>query len=231
MRKTKKKKTIYDYLSKSWAFYCGLAVTAMAVFLSWSKFTDIMHSDIHLFFLAVMLSAFTFGLFFAYARATNNELNLLNDFLGEEFIPRIGIKTDFIALGLAILISALIALSANLIAYSVVMVVYNIFDIWANWHVAQIIGPAFEKKLQKERDEKQLQSLKIIKSFYFDNPTIPRIVTIMFFNWIVICFALSYYFTSNELLRNCGYLILLANIAGGEIIIHFWRWRSIYKLS
>lgn len=231
MEQIPEKKKIYESLNIMWTLAIGITFTLLATFLAWDKYINLMRSDIHLFILSALLAALTLGLFFAYAIATRHELNLLNYYIGEDYFTIVGPKTYLIGFALALLFSVLIALSTNLIAYSIVMVSYNLFDLWANWTVAENIGPAIEKKLHEEQNEELRQPIHVLKSFYFDNPTIPRIVTIMFVNWIVICLALSYYFTGNELLRNCGYIILLINIASGEIVVHYWRWRSIYKLK
>jgi len=180
---------------------------------------------------SVLLALCTFGLFCAYIIATHRELNLLNNYLGENVIPGINAKTYWVTFGLAILFGALIALSRNLLAYSAVMVTYNLFDLWGNWQVAKTIGPPLERKLQIKQDKGLRRSLQTIRDFYFGNPTLPRIVTIMYMNWIVVCLALAYFLTDKDSLRTYGYVLLLANITIGELIIHRWRWRSISKLQ
>lgn len=190
-----------------------------------------MHTDKVHFIFAVLLAIFSFGLLILYVIATHHELNLLNDYLGEDDIPRIMPKTYLVALGLAILFGALMSVTEKLLIYSIIMVSYNLFDFWGNWQVAKYIKLPLEKKLKASQDQELSQALQTIIDFYFGNPTLPRIVTIMFVNWIVVCLTLAYFYTNNEVLRNGGYALILVNIAVGEIVVHRWRFKTIYKLQ
>lgn len=230
MNKKTKKPHIFESLNTLWATAMAITLAAASVSLSWNEFVALMQVDQIHFILSTLLAAATFGLFCAYTIATHAELNMFNDYLGEDVIPRIKTRIYVITFALAILFGTLIALSRNLLAYSVVMVVYNLFDIWGNWEVARHIGPPIESNLKTTQDAKQKEALQIMKEFYFGNPTIPRIVTILFSNWIVVSLALSHFLTDKEFLRTYGYVLLLTNIAIGELVIHRWRWHSIYKL-
>lgn len=219
-----------ESLNLLWGAAVALTLFSVSSFLSWTDFRALYDSDRLHFALSATLALVTFALFCAYIIATHSEITLLNEYLGEESIPRVKPKVYLIAFGLAILFGALIALSRNLLAYSAVMVSYNLFDLWGNWEVAKQIGPPIERRLQAKQDEHVKQGLRTLQDFYFRNPTIPRIVTIMFANWIVVCLSLSYYCTDDKSFRNFGYGLLLANIVIGEMVIYFWRWRSIYRL-
>lgn len=226
-----RKRGVYDSLSTLWAISLGLFLAVTTLSLSWNKYISLMQTDKDLFILSSLLALFSLGLFIAYATATNHELNLLKDYLSEGQIPRIMPKTYLAAFGLAILFGILISVTENLLVYSSIMVSYNFFDLWGNWQVSKHIGPAIDNKLKTAKSTKLKQDLQTINDFYFRNPTLPRIVTIMFMNWIVVCLALTYIFTKNELLRNAGYILLFVNIAIGEIVVHYWRFKSIYKLE
>ncbi len=230
MNKSPKVKRSHESLTLLWA--TGLAITLFvtSVFQSWSKYADILKQDVVYFIFSMLLAIFSFGLFIMYAIATHHELNLLKDYLGEEDIPRVMPKTYLVIIGLSVLFGILIAVSDKLIIYSSIMVCYNLFDLWGGWQVSKQIGPSIDKKLASNQNKAYKQSLQTIKQFYFTMPTLPRVVTIMFINWIVVCLSLTYLLTSNELFRNTGYIILLMNIAFGEVIIHRWRVKSIYKL-
>jgi hypothetical protein len=227
----KKQRRIYDSLLSLWGITLALFLAVTTLLLSWNKYILLMQSDMNLFILSSLLAVITFGLFVAYATATHLELNLLRDYLGEDHVPRVMPRTYLAAFGLAIIFSVLLSITEKLFAYSIIMVFYNLFDLWGNWQVAQHIRPAIDDKLKTTKDTKQKQDLKTINDFYFGNPTLPRVVTIMFMNWIVVCLALSYMFTKNELLRNGGYILLVVNITIGEIVVHYWRFKSIYKLE
>lgn len=226
-----KKRRIYDSLNSLWAITLALFLAALTLFLSWNKYASLMNTDKNLFILSSLLALLTFGLSIGYATATHYELNLLKDYIGEDSISRIMPKTYLVAFGLAILFAALISVTEKLIIYSIIMVSYNLFDLWGNWQVAHYLGPALDNKLKTTKNSKLKQDLQTINDFYFGNPTLPRVVTIMFMNWIVVCLALSYIFTKNELLRNGGYILLFVNITIGEIVIHYWRSKSIYKME
>jgi len=43
--------------------------------------------------------------------------------------------------------------------------------------------------------------------------------------------ALSFHFTGVPAYRNAAYAIVLATTIGGEVVIQWWRARSIYKLD
>jgi hypothetical protein len=230
MSKNPKMPRIFESLNALWGIAMAITLAAASVSLSWSEFAALLRVDHVHFILSTLLAIVTFGLFCAYAIATHSELNLFNDYLGESVIPRVKPRIYVLTFALAILFGTLIALSRNLLAYSAVMVTYNLFDLWGNWELGRHIGPPLEKQLQAEQNEEQKEALQIMKDFYFGNPTLPRIVTIMFVNWIVILLALAHIHTGTEVLRTSGYVLLLANITLGEIVVHRWRWRSIYKL-
>jgi len=230
MTVAKRKPRTVESLNLLWGAAIALTLFSVSFFLSWAEFRALYDSDRIYFAVSTGLALVTFALFCAYVIATHTEIILLNQYLGEEAIPRVKPKVYLITFGLAILFGALIALSRNLLTYSAVMVGYNLFDLWGNWEVARQIGPPIEKKLQSRLDGEAKHGLLTLRDFYFRNPTIPRVVTIMFVNWIVVCLALSHYFTNDTSFRNLGYGLLLANIVVGEAVIHFWRWRSIYRL-
>ena len=213
-----------------WGVSIALTLFAVGFFLSWSEFRSLLASDRLHFALSAILALMTFALFWAYLAATFNELNLLDHFLGEKPIPRVKPKVIVIAFGLAILFGALIAVSRELILYAAILVLYNLFDFWGNWEVAKQIRSPIEKKLQTKGNDDSKAGLGIMHAFYFGYPVLPRIATIMFVNWIVVCCALSYYFTNESTFRTVGYCLLIANIAIGELVVHYWRWRTIYQL-
>lgn len=230
MIKTQRRPRTVESLYVIWGASVALTLFAVSSFLSWPEFRTLYASDRLHFALSASLALITFALFCAYVMATFNEINVLNQFIGEDPIPRVKPKVVLIAFGLAILFGALIALSRELIAYATITVCYNLFDLWGNWEVARQIGPPIQRKLQEKRNNDFKQGLRTLQDFYFRYPTIPRVVTIMFVNWIVVCLALSYYFTGDNTYRTLGYSLLLANIVIGEIVIHYWRWRTIYRL-
>ena len=94
-----------------------------------------------------------------------------------------------------------------------------------------MLAPMIQRTEAKTLDPEDRSAIETIRHFYFDNPTLPRIVTMMFFNWIAVCLALSFRFTGLPMYRNASYAIVLVTTIGGEIVIQWWRARSIYKLD
>jgi len=152
MTVAKRKPRTVESLNLLWGAAIALTLFSVSFFLSWAEFRALYDSDRIYFAVSTGLALVTFALFCAYVIATHTEIILLNQYLGEEAIPRVKPKVYLITFGLAILFGALIALSRNLLTYSAVMVGYNLFDLWGNWEVARQIGPPIEKKLQSRLD-------------------------------------------------------------------------------
>ena len=181
------------------------------------------------FALTILLALVTFFLFFVYIMATHHELHLLNYQIGDNAIPLMKPSIYVVSFGLAILFSALFASCRNLLVYAAIMVVYNLFDLWGNFEVLKKIGPPLEKKLALAKTQAEREPLQTLRSFYFERPTLQRIVTIMFMNWVVVCLGLVFLLTRDASFRNAGYVLLMLNIIGGEVVVHTWRARSIYN--
>ncbi len=199
---------------------------------SWSKFLEIFEVDKLHFFLSLTLAIVCFILLIIYSIETYKELNLLNDFLDGKRASRVQSKTYLTVIAIAIFFGALISITHMIIVFSIVIVFYNLFDIWGGWQVDKNIRPLIESKL-KEKNEQEVENIVIaIKNFYFKNPTMQRDITIMFVNWIAISFSIVFYFTSENMYRNIAYTIIITNIIIGEIIIYYWRRKRdkiIYK--
>lgn len=167
----------------------------------------------------------------ANAAATHHELDLLRDYIGESEAPRIMPKTYIAVVLLALVFGLLITVSDKILWYSLVLVTYNLADLWGSWQVARILDPMIRRADAKALDSDDRRAVETIRHFYFDNPPLPRIVTMMFFNWVAVCCALSFRFTGLPVYRNAAYVIVLATTIGGGIVIQWWRARSIYTLD
>ncbi|MDH3997434.1 MAG: hypothetical protein OET90_01225, partial [Desulfuromonadales bacterium] len=212
MNKNHKNRRTYETLTLLWSTALTFTLFATSVFQSWDKFTALMHKDFIHFILSISLALLSVVLFFAYITATHHELNLLKDYINEDDVQRIMPKTYFTIFGLALLFGAFIAVSDKLLIYSSIMVIYNLFDIWGGWQVAKKLKNPIEKKLKESCDRYQTKSLQRIKAFYFEKPTIPRVVTLMFINWIVVCMSIAHYYSGNEYFRSLGYIIIITNV-------------------
>lgn len=231
MTKKSKKRGTYKSLENLWMAGATFTLFSTSVFQSFGKYADLIRQDKILFIQSSILALFTFALFVAYWIATHYELNLLSEYFDEDDMPRIMPKTYIVVVGLAILCGALIAVSHKILIYSIIIVSYNLFDLWGGWQVAKTLAPGLEKRLATDLNKDEREDLETIKSYYFSNPTLPRVVTLMFVNWVVVCLSLSYYYTNLMILRNIAYILIMVNIASGEVVIHYWRMKSIYKLK
>jgi hypothetical protein len=183
------------------------------------------------FALSIGVALTTFSLFVGYAVATHHELSLLRDYIGDSEAPRIMPKTYIAVVLLALVFGLLITVSDKILWYSLVLVTYNLADLWGGWQVARMLEPMIKRAEAKTLDSEDRSAVETIRHFYFDNPTLPRIVTMMFFNWVAVCFALSFRFTGLPVYRNAANVIVLVTTIGGEIVIQWWRARSIYRLD
>jgi len=190
---------------------------------SWRKFSEIYYIDRIHFFFSIFLAIVAFSLFIIYAIETYRELNLLNDYLDAKLSPRVKSKTFLTILILAIFFGILISTSHLIIAYSLILVTYNLFDLWGGWQVSKAIKPLIEKKLKKEVHNEEREIVTALYDYYFNNPTSQRVVTIMFFNWGAVCIGIIFYFLQETLYRNIAYLLIISNVIIGEIIIYIWR--------
>ena len=206
-----------------WAIGLSFVFFTASTIQSWRKFSEIYYIDRIHFFFSIFLAIVAFSLFIIYAIETYRELNLLNDYLDAKLSPRVKSKTFLTILILAIFFGILISTSHLIIAYSLILVTYNLFDLWGGWQVSKAIKPLIEKKLKKEVHNEEREIVTALYDYYFNNPTFQRVVTIMFFNWGAVCIGIIFYFSQETLYRNIAYLLIISNVIIGEIVIYIWR--------
>ena len=222
MEKQRKNSPYKTYITL-WAIGLSFVFFTAATIQSWTKFSEIYLIDKIHFFLSISLAVVAFFLFIIYSIETYRELNLLNDYLDSKLSPRVKSKTFLTILILAIFFGTLISISHLIIAYSLILVVYNLFDLWGGWQVKKIIRPLIKNKLKKEVHKEEREIVTALYDYYFNNPTFQRVVTIMFFNWGAVCISIIFYFLNDSLYRNIAYVLIIFNIIIGEIIIYIWR--------
>ncbi|MEW5924032.1 MAG: hypothetical protein AB1746_08600, partial [Candidatus Zixiibacteriota bacterium] len=218
----------YQTLNMLWA--AGMAITFFlaALIPSWEKYTRLFSVDFVLFLESSILGLITFILFLRYAIASHHELTMLEEYLNGSTAPRVKAKTYLVIFLLAVFFGFLISYTDSLEIYTSVYLLYILFDLWGGWQVQVILRPLIDKRLAGNISEKDRKIIIEIEKFYFKHPVLQRIVTLMFVNWIVICLAIIAYMTTNEnlsFLRNLGYILLIANIIWGEILIFLWRYK------
>jgi hypothetical protein len=109
-------KTTYNILDNLWKVVFGLIFAIAFGRLSWDKFEKLYFSDLLLFVLVIILTIITFGLLMAYLIATNMELNILNDYLGD-VAPRVPPRTYVVSILLAIAFGFLVTQAGNILFY------------------------------------------------------------------------------------------------------------------
>jgi hypothetical protein len=230
-RRRRRKAKQYEILNLLWGTGIAMMFFVASVLQSWHKFAELFAKDQLHFWLSVVVAVVSFSLFIAYAVATHHELNLMRDYLGETDAPRIMPKTYIVVVLLALVFGALVTVSDKILLYSMILVTYNLADLWGNWQVARMLAPIIRRAEARNLDQEDRRAVETMRDFYFQNPTLPRIVTMMFFNWAAVCLAVSFHFTGLPAYRNASYALVLLTTIGGEAVIQWWRFRSIYKLD
>ena len=195
-----------------WTLGLSFVFFTAAIIQSWSKFSDIYKLDFIHFILSVSLSIVTFFLFISYSIQTYRELNLLNDYLDGNFSPRVKSRTYLTIIFLALFFGILISISHLILIFSIIIVFYNLCDVWGGWQVSKTIRPLIDRKLAMDDCIEEKEIIKTLKLYYFGNPTLQRVITIMFCNWIAVCMSLIFYFDHNPLFRNIAYSLIILNL-------------------
>jgi hypothetical protein len=229
-RKRRELKTA-ETLNYLWA--AGLAITLAVAFgiYTLSRYGDLVRENKRLLVSALALSATTMLLFARYLTSTHHELGLLEEYLSPTSAPRIGPSVYYNIFLLAILFGVLIAVSHLLLIYSALIILLNLADLWGGWQGKGKISPVFDKKLAQSLSPRDRKIIEIIRHHYLENPTLERVATMMFFNWMAFSLALVAYYQRINWPRDLAYLIVILNILVGEFIIHRWRTRRDRKLK
>ena len=132
---------------------------------------------------------------------------------------------------LALVFGILIAISHLIILYTALIILLNLTDLWGGWQGRQKITPVFEKKLSRPLSANQREVIRIIRDHYLGNPTLERVATIMFVNWVAFSVALVGHYENRPMLRDVAYVIVILNIAVGEYFIHRWRKRRDRRID
>jgi hypothetical protein len=219
-RETSPSKTL-QYLSAG-AFMIVLFVAALIA--SWNKYVEMFEHDQLHFFESAILALLTFGLFIRYWIACNDELSMLTYYLDEPPTLRVKSKTYAVIILLAIFFGILMSSADRIIVYAALIVTYSLLDMWGSWQVLRAIEPLIDHKLATaEGDQRKI--VLYIRKYYFSNPTLQRIVTIMFASWIALVFAIMARYEKERSVsyEAVAYSILILNIVISEAVIALWR--------
>ena len=204
-----------------------MVVAVVSLLGSFKQFEELLKHDTLHFGESVGLVILSIGLFLQYWWNSSYELDMLTEHLGELNTPRIKIQTYIVIICLGIFFGILISFSHKILIYCVFIIVYSLFDLWGSWQVLKSIAPLIKKRLGVEKLDQERRIIETIHEYYFSNPTLQRIVTIMFFSWIAFAFALLaiYEKSSSRILQFVAYLTIGLNIVVSELIITIWRRR------
>lgn len=186
----RKAKKVTETLTLLWG--AGLAITFFMATLipSWNKYIELYHSDQVHFFLSAILAFTTFVLFILYAIESHYEMTMLSQYLEEESVKRIRPNIYIVIFALAIFFGILITISDKILFYTSFIVVYNILDMWGGWQVLKPLRTLIDTELKRELTNDIKNIINAIDFYYFKNPYIQRIVTILFFNWVALALAI-----------------------------------------
>ena len=202
------------------------------LFTSIPTYAELRLDNLPHFVVSIVLALLTFCLYCIYIISTHYEFDLLQNYIDDSDLTRVTPKNYFVAIGLAILFGTLMASAHNILLYAIIMVHMNMFDVWGGWQVARRLEPAFERAIESsEKNAKRIEEINTLKSYYLDNPTLPRVVTLLYANAVVVCLAIVYSYNANDTVHIASYILLTANIAIGEFVIFRWRKNSVYKLA
>ena len=223
MKKSKRKTA--ETLNYLWA--AGLAITLAVAFgiYTLNKYGDLVYGNVRFLAWTLALSAATVLLFTRYLTACHHELSLLEEYLGASSAPRVDPGVYYNVFLLAVVFGVLIAMSHLIMVYSALIIIFNLADLWGGWQGEQKIKPLFEKKLSQHLAPTERKIIEIIRYYYLGNPTLERVATVMFVNFIACSSALVAHFTGILWWRDLAYLIVILNICVGELVMYRWRRR------
>ncbi|MFA5353643.1 MAG: hypothetical protein WC291_05395 [Thermodesulfovibrionales bacterium] len=221
-----KKTSSFETLNTLWMTALAITFFVATLIPSWGKYIEIFQKDKMHFAESTTLAIVTFILFLRYAIACHYELGMLADHVDESSAPRIRAKTYVVIMSLALFFGVLISVSDKILIYAVLIVIYNLIDLWGGFQVQKILRPLIDERIGAEKSQQEIEILRTIDCYYFQNPTLQRIVTIMFVNWIAVCSALISSYEEkglSQIYRDIAYLILVLNIIISELFIFIWR--------
>ena len=219
-RKTSPSQTL-KYLS---ALALGMVIPVVKLLSSFSEYEQMFELDKLHFFESVGLGLITCGLLLQYWWNSSYELDMLTDYLEEEVTLRIKIKTYCVIIFLAIFFGILISFSHKILIYCMGIIIYSLLDVWGTWQLGKTIEPLIKKRSEKSNGEER-KTIETIYDYFFKNPYVQRILTIMFVNWIAFTLALiaRYEKSLSRTLEFSAYVIVGLNIIVSELIITKWR--------
>lgn len=178
--------------------------------------------------LATALLITVLVLVFRWIFAVAGEMRLLRVYL-HEYVQQVPGQVYLWTILFSILLGTLGSITDNIIAFSAILAVYSVFDIWGQWLRDLQLKEAFRQIAREGSSDATISSKRqAIEKYYLDKPQMQRSATIMFFTFASLSLALagnaSHSVETKEWLHMAAYAIVIANIAISEVVI--WRWRK-----
>lgn len=176
--------------------------------------------------LGVVLLLTVVGLVFRWIFAVFGEMRLLREYFHEQIRPQPG-QVYLWAVLFSILLGALGSLADNIIAFSAVLAVYSVGDMWGRKLRDNQLKEAL-RQIRSKGGDPLLPGHQAIEHYYLERPQAERCATMMFFSFAALSLALTGNATHSpgkkEWLHAISYGIIVTNIGLSEVVI--WRWRK-----
>lgn len=225
-RRGRRGRSVSQTLVLLWGIGLTVSFAVAALILGWSSFLDLLRRDPKLFFESILLAVTTFALFVMYAVATHSEIDLLKEYLDESSLDRPRHRVYYTIVLLGVFFGLLIALTRYIIPYLILMLLYDLTDLWGGRQVRVAVLRLIDQELrQRKPTESERKVLDHLHRFYAERPTFERIATVMFVNWIALTLAIVSALAANEWawLRELAFAIAIINIIVAEAVIFRWR--------
>jgi len=174
-------------------------------------------------FLGVILLIEIIVLLFLWTFAVWNEMNILKKYFFK-YIPQQPYQVAVWTVMFCLVLGLLGKFSDRIVVCSAIFAIYGLGDIWGQ----KIRNNQLKDVLRKMgKDKYEETPTQVIKSFYLERPQLERSASIMFFSFVGLMLAQASLFNESTLkgkwLECSAYLVVILNIAIGEIVIYRWR--------
>jgi hypothetical protein len=179
-----------------------------------------------------MLICTTIFWYYSYKGAVLNEIDLVDDVFSTKRKPShfgslVGAKIiPVVGYALVITFAILVLTVTKIQIYCVVALALHIIDLIGSLLVLQNLARLMEKfDVVAEDSEAPFvrQRREIIREYYFDNPTLPRIGILIIFTGVSLVLSVNLGQSLPYKLEYAPYALMIANILGGELAIKRWR--------
>ncbi|MDE3154636.1 MAG: hypothetical protein KGN76_06010 [Acidobacteriota bacterium] len=211
--------TLKDYIDKVF----GLALAIGGVLLAHARLIQLYRADPLKAVFSGLLMLLTFLAFFWYYRAVAGELDMLNRAFDEGLLqdgePRGMTLTIGVALG--ILFGGLIASSTNILWYTAVIVLLELFDLLGQATVSMNVARMWRRGAFKP--DGGADRAEVLFEYYLERPLVVRCAILMFIYFSALILALAGALVGSVYATYAAYVLVIVTIPLGERVIFAWR--------